>query len=181
VVALGLRNPWRIAFDTDRSILYIGDVGQSEREEIDAVAVDDLLGANFGWRCREGSRPFKPAECSGRDDLVDPIFEYTHAAGCAVVGGVVYYGVAEPDLVGRYVFTDFCSGELFLLWPETGDWRLARAGSLGRAIASFGTDRDGEVYALGYLTGDVRRLSTVRDAPQGVGRRDDGTFTAPPQ
>lgn len=161
VFATGLRNPWRIAFDPVRELLFVGDVGQAEREELDAVPLARLRGANFGWRCREGSRPFKPAECSGQTSFVDPVFEYTHVTGCAIVGGVVVANPELPRLDGRYVFTDFCSGEVFVFWSAGGDWRLARAGSLGRAISSFGTGAGGEVYATRYQTGQLLELHTV--------------------
>jgi len=164
IFCVGLRNPWRIAFDPARELLFVGDVGQAEREELDAVPLDRLPGANFGWRCREGTRPWKPAECSGRTTFVDPVFEYTHATGCAIVGGVVVADPSEPGLDGRYVFTDFCSGEVFVLWTVPDGWRLARAGSLGRAISSFGTGPDGAVYAASYQAGQLLRLRVV-DGP----------------
>jgi glucose/arabinose dehydrogenase len=153
IYALGFRNPWRASFDRLTSALYVGDVGQSAREEISIVA----KGGNLGWRVFEGE------QCSGLDadrcgdsGFIAPIVTYqTHAGGrCAVVGGYVYRGArgALPD--GTYVFGDFCSGEIFSLAGGVFNVLLPESGV---TITSFGEDEAGELYVVGR-EGTVHRI-----------------------
>jgi hypothetical protein len=112
IYALGLRNPWRFSFDRRKGRLYVGDVGQGEREEIDIVR----RGRNYGWRVLEGSRCFDPPEDCERSGLKLPRAEYSHEGGrCSVTGGYVYRGREVPALKGIYVFADYCSGDIFAL------------------------------------------------------------------
>ncbi|MFO0983124.1 MAG: PQQ-dependent sugar dehydrogenase [Planctomycetota bacterium] len=118
--ALGVRNPWRFSFDRFTHDLYIGDVGQSDREEVDYEPAQSG-GENYGWRCMEGGRCTGLTGCSCNDpDLVVPIHEYTHADGCAITGGYVYRGCAVPSLQGTYFFGDYCSARIWSLrWDGT--------------------------------------------------------------
>ena len=110
-LALGLRNPWRFSFDRENGDgCYIGDVGQSRREEIDL----GRHGRNYGWRMLEGTAASSRARAASARGLEPPRAEYGHRRGrCAVTGGYVYRGRALPALGGTYVFGDFCSGEIF--------------------------------------------------------------------
>jgi glucose/arabinose dehydrogenase len=160
IAAYGLRNPWRMSLDAARGELWIADVGQSAREEINRVTLDELLGANFGWALREGSVRFLGDE---PDDHVPPIHDYGHGPGCSITGGHVYRGSAIPELVGAYVFSDFCDGELRALFDgsSTGDASQAISrplGISGERIAGFGVDAQGELLVL-ELGGRVLRLS----------------------
>src|SRR5690606_16018001 len=105
---LGVRNPWRNAFDGEN--LYVADVGQNQLEEISVVSLGDV-GANLGWNIMEGDRCFNRDACS-TDGLVPPIHTYSHDEGCSITGGYVYRGSAIPDLEGRYFFADYCAGVL---------------------------------------------------------------------
>ena len=110
----GVRNPWRFSFDRVTGDLWIGDVGQYEIEEVDRLpAVDGLdagKGANLGWNLMEGSQEFAG---SAPPDHVGPVYDYPHSDGiCSVTGGFVYRGEAIPDLVGTYVYGDFCASEV---------------------------------------------------------------------
>jgi glucose/arabinose dehydrogenase len=158
--AYGLRNPWRYSFDRLSGDLWIGDVGQSSWEEVDLHAVGSRPGANYGWDRMEGAHPFEGA--SPPAGAVPPAYEYGRSRGtCAVTGGYVYRGAAIPNLVGTYVFADFCLGELEALRSRNG--RVMRHRFLGPRVenlSSFGEDADGELYALS-LSGPVFRLAPV--------------------
>ena len=119
--AYGLRNPWRFSFDASNGDLWVGDVGQSDFEEIDRIEA----GGNYGWNIREASHCFEPPSgCpteSNGDPLIDPDAEYGRDVGASVTGGYVYRGAAVSALVGRYVFGDFVSGRIFAHTPRSGD------------------------------------------------------------
>ncbi|MDL2356473.1 MAG: PQQ-dependent sugar dehydrogenase [Pseudomonadota bacterium] len=148
--AFGLRNPWRFAFDAAQ--LYIADVGQDRREEVDISAAAQG-GLNYGWNIREGSLCYNAASCASAG-LAAPVFDYDHGAananGCAIVGGYVYRGLALPALAGRYLYSDVCAGFLKSFVAagagvlEQTDWAVAKVGG----IVSFGRDADGELYVL---------------------------------
>ncbi|MBA3578465.1 MAG: PQQ-dependent sugar dehydrogenase [Gemmatimonadaceae bacterium] len=149
--AYGLRNPWRFSFDRGSSTIFIGDVGQNSREEIDAVALTPS-GRNFGWKIMEGSqcRGLLPCNQSG---LTLPVHEYPTSDGnCAVTGGFVYRGTAVPQIAGVYFFSDYCKGELRSFRLVSGDatelkvWPI----STGATITSFGEDASGELYLISH-------------------------------
>jgi len=146
--AIGLRNPWRIAFDPVVETLYVADVGQSSREEVNAVG-DDESGLNYGWRIMEGSSCFGGGGCDDTG-LVLPVLEYDHGEGCSVTGGFVYRGSAIPEVVGHYFYSDFCTGFLRSFRfdgegaTELEEWDVGGLGS----VLSFGQDAAGELYIL---------------------------------
>ena len=112
-----MRNPWRASFDPETGDLYVGDVGQDAREEIDVIP--NLVGGlNLGWRLREGTIATPGVGGPRPAGAVDPIFDYTHSGGalngCSVVGGVVYRGPID-ELDGRYFFSDYCTTPLVSL------------------------------------------------------------------
>jgi glucose/arabinose dehydrogenase len=161
VYALGLRNPYRIAFDRGTGDLWIGDVGHNCAEEVDVVAPDAAAGANFGWNHLEGTRPFLGGAPAAR--YVPPVFSYPHRSGggCAVVGGTVYRGEAIPALVGRYVFGDFCDEALTALEIGPGT-TLVGASSLGLevpALVGISEDPAGELYLLSFSEGIFRLVA----------------------
>ena len=149
--AYGLRNPWRMEFDPETGALWAADVGQREIEEVDRLE----RGGNYGWNRLEGTRCFQPEQGCDREGTVLPVAEYTHDLGCSVTGGVVYRGEAARELVGHYLFSDFCSGRLWAL-PLDGGAVVEVAVAPGR-VSSFGTDADGEVYLLTF-DGPVLRI-----------------------
>lgn len=153
--AYGLRNPWRYSFDRETGDLWIGDVGQGSREEIDFARAGSPGGANFAWDLLEGTLTF---EGDPPSDNVPPVFEYPTADGCAVTGGYVYRGQDIPALVGAYVFADFCQGRLEAFRLEDGQARgFDELGPEVANLASFGEDADSELYVLS-LSGPVFRL-----------------------
>lgn len=167
VYAFGLRNPFRFSFDSETGEMYIADVGQNNTEEINLGEA----GGNFGWNIKEGTQCFdqngeEPGfayECGPDDDtsgLIDPIAEYDHSEGIAVVGGFVYRGGAMPKFQGRYVFGDFflpeiLSGRLFYLQKNRKlvEFDLGSRETLGMSLLGFGQDAAGELYVMANLTG----------------------------
>src|SRR5712671_3496562 len=105
--AIGLRNPFRYAFDGAQ--LYIADVGQDQREEIDVVQAN-ASGLNYGWSIIEGLRCFPNGGQCNTMGLTPPVYDYDHSQGCAIIGGYVYRGAAIPELQGQYLFSDLCTG-----------------------------------------------------------------------
>jgi uncharacterized repeat protein (TIGR03806 family) len=156
IYAWGLRNPWRWSFDASTGDLWVGDVGQGAREEIDRVA----LGGNYGWDCREGSTSFaSPAPaCSGATNLIDPVHEYGRDLGTSVTGGYVYRGGALPALDGAYLFADFGSGRIWRLVGAGGGFTAEELLDTNLSIASFGEGDDGELYVVDLASGDLHRI-----------------------
>jgi glucose/arabinose dehydrogenase len=155
IYASGLRNPWRWSFDRQTGQLWVGDVGQGALEEIDRVAA----GGNYGWRCFEGTRNTGLLPCGSEPNLLPPIAEYGRSAGRSVTGGYVYRGSAIPGLVGRYVFGDFVTGQLWHIAADTPPTVVVQSGfASGLSISSFGEDHDGELYVVHY-GGQLYRLT----------------------
>jgi glucose/arabinose dehydrogenase len=170
--AYGLREPWRISFDSLTGDLWIGDVGQGHWEELDFQPASSAGGENYGWRCKEGSHCTSIAGC-GCDDptAIDPIYDYDHLDGkCCVIGGHVYRGAALPELQGCYFFADFCSGQIWSLrydGSQVSDLRdrtAELANQEGHAIdliTSFGVDALGELYILDKTSSEIFKV--IRD------------------
>ena len=185
IFAYGFRNPFRSSFDPATGDLYAADVGQGSVEEIDLV----VGGGNYGWPLKEGAFCLdangtdpgfvtdNPDPTCGRADLglIDPIAQYDHSEGIAVIGGFVYRGSSIPGLRGRYVFGDFREGRLFALDRRdrlpAGDARpsviteLQKQPDVSFSLLGFGRDASGEIYALGTqfvegsLTGVIFKLA----------------------
>jgi len=156
--AKGLRNPWRFSFDRMTGDLYIGDVGQNVREEIDFQPRASAGGENYGWkimegtRCGDGDSSGCPAGLPACNSPVFkyPIFEYDHSTGdCSVTGGYIYRGSAFPDLAGIYFYGDYCTGKIW----GSGQLTTPRAAGL----STFGQDPSGELY-LGTVNGLFARI-----------------------
>ena len=149
VWSYGLRNPWRFTFDRATRDLYIGDVGESQWEEVNysSAAEGAGRGINYGWSRMEGRHCMRATGCG--EELTLPVVEYSHSEGCSVTGGYVYRGAALPQLQGRYFYADYCGAWVRSLrmeggavveeseWPELGSRGL---------ITSFGEDNAGELY-----------------------------------
>ena len=158
VALYGLRNPWRFSFDRETGDLWIGDVGQDALEEIDSVpSGEELDGPNFGWSAFEGTNAFNDdQEAPGRDRAQ---LRVRAREGCSVTGGYVVRDRELKGLYGRYVYGDYCLGELHSFTADAGEQATDDAG-LGLevpALSSFGEDAAGHVYATS-LEGPVYRL-----------------------
>lgn len=177
--ALGLRNPWRFAFDpgagdgadggavdgAGKGDIYIADVGQGAWEEVNYRSAESAGGENYEWRVREGDHTFSAGTAYGPGTRVGPVHEYPHGAGvfrgCSITGGVVYRGCRMPDLSGAYFFADYCNnwvatfrivdGEVTDLLDRTAGLNAGIAPLTLGGVTAFGTDGRGEVYlcALG--------------------------------
>ncbi len=159
VYSYGLRNPWRFSFDAATGALSIGDVGQNSVEEIDYTPMGEANGANFGWSAFEGNDRFNSDQTA--PDAVPPVLTYGHDDGCSVTGGFVVRDRSLPALLGRYVYGDYCAGELRSLEPAVPHARHDRSLDLNvPSLSSFGQDNDGHVYAVS-LDGAVYRLVTA--------------------
>jgi len=145
LVAVGLRNPWRYAFDRRTGDLWIGDVGQSAIEEIDVLRRGTSGLVNFGWDVYEGRSRFEDKEL-GPGRLVQPVSQYSHDAGCSVTGGYVYRGTGVPHLRGRYLYGDYCSGTIWSMPASGGEARIEPVKV--ESLVSFGEDVRGELYAV---------------------------------
>jgi glucose/arabinose dehydrogenase len=159
IYSYGLRNPWRFSFDRATGDLAIGDVGQDTIEEVDFVKRGRGAGANFGWRPFEGTRRLYREPAPGN---IPPVIQKTHASGwCSMTGGYVVRDGRVPALRGRYVYGDFCKGEIRSARLTPSGSRGDRAvGGLRRvaSLSSFGEDALGRVYVTS-LDGPVYRLA----------------------
>ena len=164
IYALGFRNPWRWSFDAPTGNLWVADVGQGAREEIDIVQ----RGGNYGWDIKEGTRCFEPPTGCPTAGLIDPVAEYDRTMGQTIIGGHVYRGTQQTSLLGRYLFADFGSGMIATLTPATGGTftvtPLIQPGatppgaSAPLNVSAFGQANNGELYLLDYFLGVVRQI-----------------------
>jgi glucose/arabinose dehydrogenase len=161
--AKGLRNPFRFSFDRQTGDMWIGDVGQGSREEVDFQPASSPGGENYGWRYMEGNLCGTCGNiCSGLPaipcvggGLTLPIHDYPRNAGSTIIGGYVYRGPRIPDLVGCYLFGDYGSGNVWALDPTPPATRQSLLDSRF-GLTSFGEDMFGDLYMA--VAGDIYRL-----------------------
>ena len=157
--AYGLRNPWRFSFDRMTGDIFIGDVGQASREEIDFQPAASTGGENYGWRVMEGTLCYDPATGCDQSGKVLPIIDYDHSLGCAVTGGYIYRGSLFPDMQGQYFYSDICSGIIFSIYhdPMTG-WTGTQVVDTPYAISTFGEDEQGGLYFTDHYAGRIFQM-----------------------
>jgi glucose/arabinose dehydrogenase len=156
----GLRNPWRMSFDSVTGDLWIGDVGQDRWEEVDVVRAG-VGGLNLGWSRMEGSHCYQPSTGCDQSGLTLPITEYGHDQGCAIIGGYVYRGSAFPILRGGYVFSDDCSGNVWAIPASaTAPTKPVLVGKVDSGISAFGEDAAGELYVTN-LDGTISKVTAA--------------------
>jgi glucose/arabinose dehydrogenase len=160
--SLGWRNPWRFSFDRLTGDMWVGDVGQNAREEIDFIHPGEG-GLNYGWRCYEGEVPFNTAGCQSEASYAEPFFTYPNpAAGCSVTGGFVYRGSIHPDMYGMYVFADFCNGKIWGIRPQVTPVRAIQLADISNyQISTFGEDAQGELYLALLGQGRIQKLTNL--------------------
>ncbi len=153
IYAIGVRNPWRIAFDKETGDLWMGDVGQELWEEVNVIE----KGGNYGWSNREGSYPFgNRAVVEGVPAPIDPVWEYDHRIGRSITGGRVYRSSRMPELAGKYLYADYVTGSIWALSYDRASGKATRNEQVipeSIPVLAFGEDQDGEVY---YLTDSPR-------------------------
>lgn len=151
--AWGLRNPYRWGFDRDTGDLFIGDVGQGSREEVDYQAATSSGGENYGWVCREGFIANPSVSCSVAN-AVDPIIDYVSSGRCSVIGGFPYRG-PEITWQGTYIYADYCTGEVFWSVKNVNDGSWNQAALLEdrpHQIRGFGEDDNGNLFYVSSNT-----------------------------
>jgi glucose/arabinose dehydrogenase len=157
IYAWGLRNPWRSSFDPVTDWFWCGDVGQDSWEEIDLIE----NGKNYGWRVMEGFHCYNPSIGCDTTGKVLPIWEYGHGPECSITGGYVYRGPGVPELVGKYIYGDYCSNKIWSLEydginPPTNTYLLTATGPL----TSFGIDEQNELYLTSF-NGKIYRFTPI--------------------
>jgi glucose/arabinose dehydrogenase len=163
----GLRNPWRISFDRTTGNLWIGDVGDVTRDEIDLQPASSRGGENYGWPAQEGSvwhcdaTSLRPCPLPG---VTEPILDYPshESMMCALIGGYLYRGSAAPGLVGTYIFGDLCTGRVMAAVKDDaqqGGWKRVILGAQPIKISSLGEDENHELYVVDMQGGVVYRIA----------------------
>jgi glucose/arabinose dehydrogenase len=166
VWAIGLRNPWRSSFDRLTGDLYIGDVGQGAREEVNYLPANTSAGTNHGWPQREGNIAYSSPCANSGIVQSNPFFDYGRSLGQSVTGGYVYRGSNYPWLNGFYFFGDFSAGRMWASWQTTPGVfsTVVVKDSTGVNISSFGEDVNGELYVVGYGGTIYRLTSTLQNS-----------------
>jgi glucose/arabinose dehydrogenase len=154
IFAYGFRNPWRFSQERGSSRIFVADVGQASFEEVDILQ----KGGNYGWRVMEGAHCFNPSSGCDTSGKIQPIVEYDHSIGIAVIGGFVYKGSAIASLANKYVFGDL-AGRIFSLTESPAN-TFTRTDLLttSRTISSLGQDAAGEIYVVDYGAGIILKL-----------------------
>jgi len=164
--AYGLRNPWRFSFDRKTGDLWIGDVGQDLREEINLQPATSSGGENYGWYGMEGTYCHADSgACQVLPEVTTPpVLEYEHKdGGCSVTGGYRYRGTRFPKLRGVYFYGDFCTGTIAAATrSEDGAWVAQTVYSGPHRISSFGEDAAGELYVVDYR-GSIYALESTQN------------------
>jgi glucose/arabinose dehydrogenase len=160
--ALGLRNPWRYAFDLQTGDLYIGDVGQDTEEEVDFQPASSLGGENYGWNTLEGNLCYNPSSsCVPPARYAPPVAVYDHGPndsnGCSITGGGVYRGVIYPRMQGMYFYGDYCSGKIWGLIDANG-WQNQLLLDTTLSISTFGADETGNLFLADLSSGVIYRI-----------------------
>ncbi|HEX9812121.1 MAG TPA: PQQ-dependent sugar dehydrogenase [Burkholderiales bacterium] len=156
--AYGMRNPFRMSFDRATGRLWVGDVGQSTREEVDVI----VKGGNYGWRIYEGNRSNINPMNLPLTDFMAPVLDYDRTIGTTVIGGYVYHGPGLPDYAGVYVYGDFGNGRIWALVYDASTKTVlsnTQVATMARFnLSSFGEDEAGELYVVGLSDGKIRRF-----------------------
>ena len=178
---LGLRNPFRDSFDRQTGRMFIGDVGQSTREEIDVQqAANPSGGENYGWRDREGfiQNPAYPTPAPGptptpNPPRVDPVMDFDRSHATTIIGGYVYRGKQIPAWDGTYVFADYGFAKIYTFNYDGGAlatnlhditpdlFPTASGGFTLGTTSGLGEDANGEIYITDINKGAVFRIVPV--------------------
>ena len=151
--ATGLRNPFRFTMDPETNSIWIGDVGQNAREEVNRASLTQA-GLNYGWRCYEGNAPFNTSGCPDESELTFPVFDYSWNGGGSVIGGYVYRGDLYADLQDVYVFGDI-DGMISTL---DIDDNYINQGQFPGTWVAFGQDINKELYSVN-LGGSIFKIA----------------------
>jgi uncharacterized repeat protein (TIGR03806 family) len=156
--AYGIRQCWRISFDTATGDLWAGEVGQDLWDMVLKIE----KGGNYGWSVNEGTHPFRPERKRGPNAIIPPVVEHSHADFRSVTGGFVYHGNRLPELKGAYIYGDYDTGRVWMLRYDRQAKRVTEHRQLTDTtlrIVAWGQDADGEVYALNFIDGGIYHLA----------------------
>ena len=154
--ATGLRNPFRFTMDPETNSIWIGDVGQNAREEVNRASLSQA-GLNYGWRCYEGNAPYNTSGCPDESELTFPVLDYSWNGGGSVIGGYVYRGEGWPDLYDQYIFADI-DGMISTL--NTVNLNYVNQGQFPGTWVAFGEDINRELYIVN-LGGSISKIVGV--------------------
>lgn len=156
--AIGVRNPWKYSFDRNTGDLWIADVGQSAREEVNHVA-STAAGLNYGWKCYEANNIYTPGCAIPEVTYTFPVASYAHTGGnCSITGGYVYTGTVYPNMQGKYFFADYCVNRIGMVDVATNAVTYTPNFTGANYFTSFGQDVNGELYVAASATGIIHRL-----------------------
>jgi glucose/arabinose dehydrogenase len=165
IFSLGLRNPWRWSFDRLTGNMWIADVGQNVKEEVNNLTLAQASGANYGWRCYEGLDDYITIGCQIKSSYTFPIFDYPHnnaTGGFSITGGYVYRGTQYPAMYGYYICADYLSGNIWAINASNNASTIQT--SVRTAITGFAEQENGELLAL-TLAGTLYRVTTSSVLP----------------
>ncbi len=155
--AYGIRQCWKISFDTRTGDLWAGEVGQDLWEMVYKIE----KGGNYGWSVQEGDHPFRPERPKGPTPILKPIVEHTHTEARSITGGFIYRGAKHPELKDAYVYGDFDTGRVWMLRYDGKEKKVTEHRELAKStlrIVAWGQDIDGEVFALDFVSGGIYHL-----------------------
>jgi glucose/arabinose dehydrogenase len=155
---VGMRNPWKFSFNRLNGDMWIADVGQNAREEINKIPNPMTPGLNFGWRCYEANIVYNTTGCVAMSNYFFPVASYNLGGGyCSVTGGYVYTGNIYPNLQNKYLFADYCAnriGWIDAVNPGAITWSTNFSGN----FSTFGEDVNGELYIAGISNGTISKI-----------------------
>ena len=155
----GLRSPWKWSFDRLNNDVFIGDVGQSTKEEITLIPSASSGGENLGWSCREADTTLVSERCPlDFTELTEPIITYDHSVGESILGGYVYRGKEIPWLYGKYIYADTIQGKIWFANKADDQWSSQLWSETVNFIVSFGEDQAGNIYTVSYF-GTISKIS----------------------
>ena len=160
----GMRNPFRASFDSATGVLWMGDVGGTQREEIDVLDPSTDAGVNYGWNCAEGFLCTTNANCTCGAALRAPAYDYAHTLGLSITGGTVYRGCAMPAFESHYFFADYQNNKIFsgVVTVENKLTNVVERTSQfsggTSTITSICAGADGELYITNHTPGTVRKI-----------------------
>lgn len=155
--AYGLRQPWKMSFDTATGDLWTGNIGQDLWEMVFRIE----RGGNYGWSITEGSHPFEPERPRGPTAIVPPIIEHDHANFRSITGGFIYHGEKLKKLKGAYVYGDYDTGRIWQLRFDRKQEKVVSSSELvdsSMRLVGFGQDGQGELYLLDHVSGRIHEL-----------------------
>jgi uncharacterized repeat protein (TIGR03806 family) len=163
--AYGIRQCWKISFDTATGALWAGEVGQDLWEMVYLIE----KGGNYGWSVQEGAHPFRPERKRGPSPILKPIIEHNHSDFRSLTGGFIYHGKRLPELQGAYIYGDYDTGRVWILRYDTNAKRVTEHRELCDTtlrIVAWGQDAEGEVYAVDFVDGSLYHLVPAPPAPK---------------